>query len=353
MLGGFLGETQGWRWPLGLMAILSGVITILGILFTCETYGPVLLRRRAERLSRITGQVYISALDAGKPPMTVARKLRTAVGRQFVLLFTEPVVLISSIYITIIYGTLYLNFAAYPIVFQRVRGWSTGIGGLAFTGTAIGVFLATAAAYVDYMFYLKSQRASKTGVLPPEYRLRSTIVGSFLLPIGLFWFAWTCGPEIHWIVPIIGSVFFACGLVMVFMSLLNYLVDSCKSFSFIYLSFQISCAYKSQDVVYAASVMAANSVMRSIVGASFPSFTIYMYENLGLHWAGSVPGFLALACVPLPILFFKYGARIRRKCKFAAEAAQVLEKMQEQRIAAAKASAPTAKEGETTETASV
>lgn len=228
MLGGFLGESQGWRWLQGLMAILSGVITILGTMFIRETYAPVLLRRRAENLSRMTGKIYVSTLDAGKPPATLSQKLTTALVRPWVLLFMEPIVLISSIYIAIIYGTLYLNFAAYPIVFQHVRGWSIGIGGLAFTGTAVGVTLATGAAFVDNNYYIKSQKASKTGVLAPEERLKSTIIGSFLLPIGLFWFAWTCGPNVHWVVPIIGSVFFACGLVMVFMSLLNYLVDSCK-----------------------------------------------------------------------------------------------------------------------------
>lgn len=49
-----------------------------------------------------------------------------------------------------------------------------------------------------------------------------------------------------------------------------------------------------------------------------------MYKNLGIHWASSIPAFLALACVPFPFLFYKYGASIRMKCKFAAEAARVL-----------------------------
>lgn len=52
-----------------------------------------------------------------------------------------------------------------------------------------------------------------------------------------------------------------------------------------------------------------------------------MYENLGIHWAASIPAFLALACIPFPIVFWKYGHRIRARCKFAAEAARVLEEM--------------------------
>lgn len=81
------------------------------------------------------------------------------------------------------------------------------------------------------------------------------------------------------------------------------------------------------DVIYAASVLAANSVLRSLFGAAFPLFTTQMYDNLGNHWASSVPAFLAVACMPFPLMFYRYGERIRHKCKFAAEAAAIHEKM--------------------------
>lgn len=54
-----------------------------------------------------------------------------------------------------------------------------------------------------------------------------------------------------------------------------------------------------------------------------------MYRNLGIHWASSIPAFLALICVPFPFLFYKYGRSIRMRCKFAAEAAKELEEMQD------------------------
>ena len=52
-----------------------------------------------------------------------------------------------------------------------------------------------------------------------------------------------------------------------------------------------------------------------------------MYQGLGIHWASSIPGFLALICVPFPFLFYKYGESIRLKCKYAVEAAEALERM--------------------------
>jgi hypothetical protein len=54
-----------------------------------------------------------------------------------------------------------------------------------------------------------------------------------------------------------------------------------------------------------------------------------MYNNLGIHWASSIPAFLALMCVPFPFLFYKYGRSIRLRCKFASEAAKELEEMQD------------------------
>ncbi|RYP47357.1 hypothetical protein DL768_006568 [Monosporascus sp. mg162] len=86
----------------------------------------------------------------------------------------------------------------------------------------------------------------------------------------------------------------------------------------------ISHAY----TIFAASVLAANSVIRSLFGAAFPLFTSYMYKDLGIHWASSIPGFLALACVPFPFLFYKYGPAIRERCKYAAQSAAFMRRLQ-------------------------
>lgn len=107
MVGGFLAETQGWRWILGLIAILGGVTWIATILATRETYAPCILQRRAKALSKVTGSVYVSRLDAGQPPKTLLQELSVSFTRPWILLFREPIVLLTSLYISIIYGTLY------------------------------------------------------------------------------------------------------------------------------------------------------------------------------------------------------------------------------------------------------
>ena len=106
VIGGFLGMTVGWRWVMGFLAIFSGTLWIIGGLTVPETYAPVLLRRRAEKLSKMTGKVYQSRVDHDRGKVTLAGSLKTALSRPWILLFMEPIVLLLSIYMAIIYGTV-------------------------------------------------------------------------------------------------------------------------------------------------------------------------------------------------------------------------------------------------------
>ncbi|KAG5981755.1 hypothetical protein E4U55_002584 [Claviceps digitariae] len=310
IVSGFLAEAAGWRWVVGLTAIFTGTLWIIQSLVAPETYAPVLLRRRAQALSKRTGRTYISRLDAAMPQATILDRIKLNLSRPWVLLFKEPIVFLTAIYLAIIYGILYMCFAAFPIVFQspypRGWGWKPGVGGLSFVGIAAGMMIATVGTIWDNSRYARLA-AKHGGVAPPECRLPPALLGAVLLPVGLFWFAWTNGTNVHWAVPIVGSGVFASGLVLVFLSLTNYLIDS--------------------YVIYAASVLAASAVLRSLFGTVFPLFAGYMYRDLGIHWASSIPAFLSLACLPFPFLFYKYGERIRSKCRYSAEAAAILQQM--------------------------
>lgn len=311
IVGNFLGQAKGWRWVEGFMAIFAGSVWIICSLTVPETYTPLILRRRAAKMSKLTGKVYISKLEIGKEKKTVLGALKVALTRPWILLFMEPIVLLLSLFNAIVYGTLYMSFAAFPIVFEQQRHWSLGLGGLSFIGIGVGIFLGILYSGWDNKRYAKVS-AKHNGHAPPEARLPPVMLASVFIPVGLFWFAWTNSPSIHWSVSIIGTIPFGFGMTLVFIGLVNYLVD----------------AY----VIYAASVLAANTVFRCMFGAGFPLFTTYMYQNLGVHWAGSIPAFLSLACVPFPFLFYKYGAAIRLKCKYSAEAAAILESLKQEDI---------------------
>lgn len=305
VIGGFLAEGAGWREVEWLLVALSGAMLIAMYLFLPETYAPVLLRERAQALSKSTERVYRSKVDMGQGKLPMTKVLSVALSRPWVLLFCEPIVLLLSLYLAIIYGTLYMFLAAYPIVFGKVRGWDEGTTGLTFLGIMVGIMGATVYTVPMYQRYKRKFLQSK-GNLSPEDRLPDAFLGAIALPVGLFWFAWANSPSIHWMVPIAAGVPFGFGMVTVFLAVLNYLVD----------------AY----TIYAASVLAANSLLRSVFGAAFPLFTNYMYRDLGIHWASSIPAFLALACLPMPFLFHRYGSPIRERSHYAAEASAIMKR---------------------------
>jgi hypothetical protein len=315
-IGGFAGEGIGWRWVEGVMAIFTGVILFIGIIMYPETYAPVLLRWRAQKLSKATGLVYRSKFEE-KGQVSLLQLLKTCLSRPWIFLFREPIVLLLSIYMAIIYGILYMMFGAFPIVYEEERGWSVGIGGLAFVGIAVGFIFAVIYCLWDNRRYSKLSDAAAGHPVPPEARLPPAIIGAFALPIGLFWFAWTNYPSVHFMASICGGIPFGFGMLLVFLASMNYLIDT--------------------YVIYAASVLAANSVLRSLFGAIFRKsfldqcyylifaivalFTTQMFHNLGIHWAASIPAFLALICLPIPYIFWKYGDTIRGWSKYSAEAA--------------------------------
>lgn len=309
--GGFIGESGGWKWVIAFLALFAGVITVVGTITMPETYAPLLLRWRARKLSEVTGQHYICKLDKGKN-ISIKHQFKVALSRPWLLLAYEPIVILLSIYIAIIYGILYSLFGAFPIVFQEMRGWSPGIGGLAFLGVLVGMLFAIA-----YVIFYENDRYGRIadqygGIAPPEVRLPPSMIGAVSIVIGLAIFASTDSPSLPWIAPILAGVPFGLGMVLIFLSTMNYLTDS-------YL-------------IYAASVLASNSVIRSLFGFAFPLFTPNMYSiggsKNGIHWGPAIGGLLALVCLPFPFIFYKYGEKIREKCKYASEAKAMLDQMQ-------------------------
>jgi hypothetical protein len=100
---------------------------VLSAILVPETYAPTLLRRKAKKLqaeadAEGTGEHFIAKYD--KVKKTTQQVLATNMIRPFQLLFHELIVAALGIYAAITYGTLYLFFEAFPIVFQENRGWS-------------------------------------------------------------------------------------------------------------------------------------------------------------------------------------------------------------------------------------
>jgi MFS family permease len=203
IIGGFIGMAGGWKWVLAFLAILNGTIALLGLMFFAETYAPRLLRTRAQELSGITGNVYVSSTDVGKD-IRLTTLVKTTIGRPWLLIFYEPIVSLLGLYIGFVYATLYSFFEAFPIVFQQVRGWNPGVGGLPFLGILVGMLIAIAyimlVANKDY-----ARRLDADPNMPSEVRLLPALIGAPLFVVGLAGFAATDSPTIQWIVSVRGQ----------------------------------------------------------------------------------------------------------------------------------------------------
>ncbi|KAJ6107953.1 hypothetical protein N7523_009276 [Penicillium sp. IBT 18751x] len=298
-VGGFIVQSfLGWRWTEYLTGIMGASAFVANIFFLHETYPPVVLIQKATELRRRTKNWGIHAKQE-EIEVDFRELLSKNFSRPFKILFTEPIVLSLSIYMAFLYGLLYLFLTAYPIVFQKIHGMEKGVSGLPYLGLVIGEFLGGTCIILTQPWYNKKLDANN-GVPIPEWRLPPAIVGSVAFAGGLFWFGWSgFTADIHWIVPTLSGVLIGFGLLCIFMQAFNYIIDS-------YL-------------LFAASALAANSILRSVAGAVFPLFATYMFDTLGVNWASTLLGCVAALLTPLPVLFYLYGPKLRARSNFATD----------------------------------
>ncbi|KAI9812236.1 MAG: hypothetical protein M1832_000468 [Thelocarpon impressellum] len=284
MIGGAINQFSHWRWSFYLLIIWSGLMLLSVVFLVPETYEPVLLQRKAERLRRETGNT------KWRPPIevadrSIAKTIMWSLIRPLQLLVLEPMCLNLCLFSALLLGILYLFFGAFPLVFQTNHGFQLHQVGLAFSGLLVGMVAGVATNPFwnwNYVRLIRKREAAggEACSSEPGGRLPAAIGGAVLVSVGLFWFAWTLTPTIHWVVPIIGSAVFGMGTLLVFTGIFTFLVD----------------AYP----LYAASALAANSFARSSFAAAFPLFGNQMYSRLGYQWATSLLGFLSVVMMPFP-----------------------------------------------------
>lgn len=299
VVGGFINYHVSWRWTYYVILIWAGIQVVAIALIVPETYAPVVLRNKAKKKRAETGdESWKAKIEIVEKSIfwTVVRSLY----RPFLILFLDPMCFCLCLFSAILLGTLYLFFGALPLVFGDVYHFNLWQNGLVFLGILTGMLIAIFSDPIWHYLYLHQldvhekkygERGSE-----PEYRLPSSMVGSWFCVAGLFWFGWTIYPSIHWIVPIIGTSLFGIGIILIYSAFFTYLVECFP--------------------LYAASALCANSFARSSFAGAFPLFGRQMYSTLGYHWATTLLALLTLIMAPFPVLFYIYGKRLRAKSKF-------------------------------------
>ncbi|KAJ6188225.1 hypothetical protein N7519_003133 [Penicillium mononematosum] len=291
-----------WRWVFWVALIIAGA-GVPFILLLPETYSPVLERQKTKSL-QMNDEAHTTRAQFS------ARKIFI---RPFSMLLKEPIVSFTSLYLSFVYGILFLFFQAYPIIFKGIYGLSNGLSGLAFipsgfpvqilpkkirkthsTTVIFGSFLGLCVALVYASYHNKAVAAGQSWCSVEEYRrLPLACIGAPSIVVALFWLGWSSYKSIHPAVPMMAGIFFGFGYLLVFTALLNYLTDAYKEAS--------------------ASAQAAASSTRAMMAVVLPFAATPMYTKLGIHWASSLLGFFAFALAWIPFAFIKYGRLIREK----------------------------------------
>ena len=146
-----------------------------------------------------------------------------------------------NVYIALVYGVMYLCFVSYPIVFSELRGWTSGMTGLAYVGIGIGGMITICSEPLIRRMINAHKPDPATGKPPPESMISIVCIAAVAAPIGELIFAWTCTPEVHWIAPIISGIPFGAGNCKCrYLRLNGFFLANLSSRCHIYICFKLS-----------------------------------------------------------------------------------------------------------------
>lgn len=322
-----------------------------------ETFAPAILSTKAKQLRQKTGNTALYTKWQG-PEHATQKMIMKSLVRPFIMLTTQPALQTMALYRAYQYGLMYLAFATFPMVFQEAydqsvsrASWnylSLGVGfvtGLQFskslqdkiyqwckknkvdpTASLLSAptwwwltttrrtrgdsgnhgLLPKYKSTAENPVPLQTQRTSTNKSLSdetkglPEYRLPLLVPFSLFIPVGLLMYGWSAQARVHWIVPNIGCVVFAMGLIVCFNCAQAYVIDTYTT--------------------YSASATGAAAFVRTMAGFGFPLFAPQMYRSLGVGMGNTVLAMVALSFgIVSPFLLWRYGAWLRSKSTYCSD----------------------------------
>ncbi|RSM02638.1 hypothetical protein CEP52_007906 [Fusarium oligoseptatum] len=260
--GGYLTQYMNWRWVFWVVSMADALVQILAFLFLNETYPPKILKKKADKLRKETGNK---------------------------ALHTEAY----------LYGLMYLVLASFPMVWEEQYDQEPGRASLNYLSLGIGfvIGLQISGPLIDKVYATLKNHYNHPG--RPEFRVPLMFPTALVTPAGLVLYGVSAHLQLHWIIPNIGAAIFAAGLIQSFQCAQTYIVDSYER--------------------YAASATGAAAFVRTMAGFSFPLFAPAMYEKLGIAWGnGLLAGTAMVLCLLAPCVLWRWGEWIRKKSPYCA-----------------------------------
>ncbi|EAA27613.3 MFS general substrate transporter [Neurospora crassa] len=298
IISGYAATTIGWRWAFWIGLMYAG-LTLLPLFFLLpETYGPILLLRRAQHLRLTNPNAHVVAPRELEDTQHSLSELTTIVlTRPIRMILMEPIVSTSCAYISLCYAIFYMTFEAYPFIFIDLYGLTPGQCGLTYLAIGVGCLIALPIFMAWDSILTRARHRNAPWTRQEEYRrLPLACLGGPMFVVSLFWLGFTSRFSVPFWIPMLSGIPFGMGFMCVFQALLNYLTD----------------AYE----IFAASANAAASCSRSLLATLLPLATAPMFHRLGIAGACSLLGGLSLLMTMMPFIFLWQGEKIRRSSKF-------------------------------------
>ncbi|KAI9687389.1 MAG: hypothetical protein M1820_010485 [Bogoriella megaspora] len=289
ILGGVIAQKTTWRWIFWSTSAFCLALQIVSFMFFRESYAPVILRRKMKKLRKETGNDRLHTEFEG-PDQKLLPSLRRSFTRPFIILFTHPIIQISSMLSAYGYGVLYITLTSWSTIWMNRYGLDMSKSGLHYFALTIGEMLgAQIGAHVTDWAWRRLQTRGSRG---PEDRLPLIIPGTLIVPTGLLLFGWAAEKKFFWLVVDLGGVLYGIGSMLSGQVVSAYVIDTYGQ--------------------YSSSALAGSLVLRSLTAFSFPLFAPAMYRALGFGWANTVLAltYLVLA-VPISLTLWKFGAKLR------------------------------------------
>ncbi|CAK97142.1 hypothetical protein CBS63078_8300 [Aspergillus niger] len=296
LVAGFAVEKMGWRWSSWELLWLSAPTMVIMFLSMPETSSDNILLRRARRLRTQTGCIDIkSESEIRQSKMSPRAITFNALIKPWEINALDPAVLFSTFYTALTYAIYYSFFESFPLVYTDMYGFTLGERGLAFLAVLCGLCVAVGL-LCAYFYFIAPKQLGKLDPVPPEARIWPGLFATWLIPIGLYIFAWTSSPSIHWIVSLVGIAISMCGV---------FIITQCM---FIYLPFTYPR--------YAGSLFAANGFARSLLAGASILFSRLMFQGIKVSGGVTLLASLSVFCIVGMFLLYFFGARLRERSRF-------------------------------------
>ncbi|KAH8678313.1 MFS transporter [Xylariales sp. PMI_506] len=295
IVGAFIVEYSTWRWMFWATSILQGILELCSLPIVYESYAPLLLRRRAQKLRRETNDArYHAEVELRESGRSAVGKLGHSLSRPLRLLAFHPIIQVQAILGGINYGLLYFALSTFSSLYVSAYGESISTSGLHYiaicAGTVTGAQLC--GPLMDHVYKVLTERAG--GRPAPELRVPLLLPGVFFTPIGLLLYGWAAQYHLFWLVVDVGACLLSLGMQVFDTTLRAYVMD----------------AYPE----HVSSASAATQLLRSLLAFAFPLFADRMYSVLGYGWGNSLLAFLSFGiALPTTGILWRFGASLRAR----------------------------------------